>query len=388
MTNTTILKLPPEILYHIFDHCDTYTIFHSIGHVCKHLHNVIIEYKPHKLEFTSSPRYNFELIFRLTSLDVLTSLVICEGKRDQISRCIRHIGSCRLTRLRSLSLDSVREEELRHFLEHIVTNALVSLTVRLVNHGNKSWLPHGMVAAISRLNIKKLCLIDFSNIAGYTLVPKHCCIEHVTISTCSYTECKEMLHRMPQLRELVIDKYTHEYDYTTISTSDLQFQRSLISLTINDCKSSMFELKSLLSLTPGICYLKLICDCATLGNNSISDGAYWEEFISSQLLSLSNFEFSFFQKLSRSERVPTLDKLIASFQTPHWLNKRWFVTCEYDIVNRELLFYRSGGTYLHKSIEDEKKQRWWLYEKKSFIFTISSKDNVYKIFKSNQRDKV
>jgi hypothetical protein len=164
--------------------------------------------------------------------------------------------------------------------------------------------------------------------------PKHSNIEHLTIGLCLYKDYPKVFNRMPQLRELVMGECRQGYDHETISASDLEFQPQLVSLTINQCSLYCRDLELLLSLSPGIHHLKLICDSRSL--KPIFDGSYWEKLISSKLPLLDNFEFSFLYELSKDERSPLLDKLIASFQTPYWLDKHWLVTCGYNIDTREL----------------------------------------------------
>jgi hypothetical protein len=189
---------------------------------------------------------------------------------------------------------------------------------------------------------------------------------------------------MPQLRELVMDECKEGRYDELLSASNLKFQSSLISLTINDCQLNFIYLQSLLLLTPTIRYLKLICEDWSF--TSIFDGSQWEKFISSKLPLLNNFKFSFLHELNKDENSPLLDQLIASFQTPFWLDKQWFVTCEYNIANRELRLYRSGMVCAHKSIL--RKMASYSYEKKSLVFKISSQENIYKLTQSNEIHKV
>lgn len=346
MTDTTILQIPLEVVYCIFDHCDTYTIFHSIRLVCKHFHRAVTNYKAHKLDFTVNSPYDFELIFRLTPPDSITSLIISNGERDRIARCISRIGTRRLTRLRSLALHEVSDKELKHFLENLITNALISLSIEW-RHVFQSALLTLIVPAISQFNLRKLCLKNFDNVMEHKSWPKHSNIEHLTTGLCLYKDYPRVFNRMPQLRELVIGECRQGYHSATISASDLEFQPQLVSLTINQCRLYYHDLELLLSLSSGIHHLKLICDSRSL--KPIFDGSYWEKLISSKLPLLDNFEFSFLYELSKEEHSPLLDKLIASFQTPYWLDKHWFVTCEYNIDTRELRLYRSDVICLHQS---------------------------------------
>jgi hypothetical protein len=289
-----------------------------------------------------------------------------------------------LTRLRSLSLHDVNDKELQHFLENLVTNALISLSIKGGKEVHRSQLSDVIVPVIGQFNLKRLCFQDFITIIDHKSMPNHYNIEHLTIGSCLYREYPAILNRMPQLRELVMDECKEGRYDELLSASNLKFQSSLISLTINDCQLNFIYLQSLLLLTPTIRYLKLICEDWSF--TSIFDGSQWEKFISSKLPLLNNFKFSFLHELNKDENSPLLDQLIASFQTPFWLDKQWFVTCEYNIANRELRLYRSGMVCAHKSIL--RKMASYSYEKKSLVFKISSQENIYKLTQSNEIHKV
>ncbi|CAF3932233.1 unnamed protein product [Rotaria sordida] len=102
----------------------------------------------------------------------------------------------------------------------------------------------------------------------------------------------------------------------------------LKSLTISNCNLPMEHIESLLSQTPALIYLKLVSHQRTF--DTVFDGYNWEQFILNKLSQLNQFEYFFSFTDKTNEYMKVLNHLLASFQTPFWLQKkRWFTTCSY-----------------------------------------------------------
>ncbi|CAF1282225.1 unnamed protein product [Rotaria sordida] len=102
----------------------------------------------------------------------------------------------------------------------------------------------------------------------------------------------------------------------------------LKSLTISNCNLPMEHIESLLSQTLALIYLKLVSHQRTF--DTVFDGYNWEQFILNKLSQLNQFEYFFSFTDKTNEYMKVLNHLLASFQTPFWLQKkRWFTTCSY-----------------------------------------------------------
>jgi hypothetical protein len=101
---------------------------------------------------------------------------------------------------------------------------------------------------------------------------------------------------------------------------------------------TMIGLSSILILTPSLTYLKIIDSPDSF--DTITDGFRWEEFIRTNLLVLSKFEFFFTNMYNVYYGPRDIQLLISRFQTPFWLEeKRWFVNCDYiDYLNQAMLY--------------------------------------------------
>ena len=104
--------------------------------------------------------------------------------------------------------------------------------------------------------------------------------------------------------------------------------RQLYSLTLNNLSARIEDLELLLSSVPSLTHFKLI------GTGDFFDGNRWEQFIQTNLPLLNQFEL--FVQNSRHVQYNQTDveTIIDLFRTPFWLeHKKWFLTCEYNIVS-------------------------------------------------------
>ncbi len=367
MTSISILNLPPELLHCIFDRCDTYTIFHSIRYVCKLLHQTVNSYKAHTLDFTGDSSYDFKLILRLTPIESVTSLAISDGRKKEgrLAKFISHIGCQKFKNMHSLALYQADYSELNQLLKNMIPESLFSLSL---DFRERSYFEtvDAISSVLSRLNLRKLCVnCDEGDITRVSY-PKNCSLECLTINQCSYTEYPIILGLLPNLQKLIINDWCKpSYNDKLISPSELKFQPPLTSLTINQTRLEYHGLSRLLLYAPAIRHLGLVNEYASL--DLFVDFSPWEKFISKNLPCLINFKFLFSHEFSSDEVVPSLDKIIAQFRTSFWLDvKRWIVICEYDFGKKSLQLYTPS---MNRT-------------KKSNVFIVSSKENIYTYFES------
>ncbi|CAF4353678.1 unnamed protein product, partial [Rotaria sp. Silwood2] len=82
----------------------------------------------------------------------------------------------------------------------------------------------------------------------------------------------------------------------------------------------MEHIETLLSRTPALVRLKLISRKRAF--DSIFDGYNWEQFIINKLLQLNQFEYFFSFIHKTNDYMAVLNRVIASFQTPLWLQEK------------------------------------------------------------------
>jgi hypothetical protein len=130
----------------------------------------------------------------------------------------------------------------------------------------------------------------------------------------------------------------HKIDEDVVTLSDPTFYEQLTSLILIDSRMSMVGLTSILSLTPSLIYLKIICSPDSF--DTIADGFRWEQFIRSNLPLLNKFEFFFTNIYNVYYRPKDIQILVSRFQTPFWVEKKhWFVICDYiNYLNQVMLY--------------------------------------------------
>jgi hypothetical protein len=181
---------------------------------------------------------------------------------------------------------------------------------------------------IAKSNLFKLELHIQEGRVEKIVWPAQCSIRHLRIDNIvSFDQIYTILRCSPHLQTLIISSFSIlNRQLIVLVPSIVTLFRSLTSLTLEKVSSEIDDLEWFLSLTSSLVHLKLI------GNGNYCDGKRWEQFIQLHLSSLDKFEFFFSDRQNIAQDAPDIKTIIASFQTPFWLeDKKWFVTCESDI---------------------------------------------------------
>ena len=124
-TTATLLTLPPEVLHRIFDDLDTQTILLSVTLVCRQLHLIVNTYNRFKLKTVS--REQFVNISCHFPTENVISLTVCDdwaGLELEDGCCLVE-SLRRFTRLRSLTLHDIFDDELDILLSYLTTTHLI-----------------------------------------------------------------------------------------------------------------------------------------------------------------------------------------------------------------------------------------------------------------------
>ncbi|CAF1295401.1 unnamed protein product, partial [Adineta steineri] len=232
------------------------------------------------------------------------------------------------TRLHSLSLHQIQDDDLEHVLEHMNTDYLSSLFIESSHSENCSaWAL--ISSLLKRCSLRKLSMYNINYTMEHILWPDQCKLQHLVIDSCIYGEYLDILQKLPYLRTLVMRNCTiNDTHSTLLLLSKFKTPSSLISLTISDCSFSLKNLTLLLSPIPTLVHLKLISHRSIL--DSFFHGSRLEELIRAKAPALVRFEFFLSYNYQENDRFISLESLMDPFRTPFWLNdKRWFVTCAY-----------------------------------------------------------
>jgi hypothetical protein len=320
--------LPVELLYRIFDNLDAETILLSIQYVCRWFHSVTNNYNRNKLNFQSIFKHTFHQLCRTTCPKNVISLTLSDENQTPgqtgLFLSLHYIEE--YTRLRSITLISIEEPYLELILKHLSTKcALTSLVIQcelttILNSDTLQFLS----GVIAKASLRKLDLTFAYGTMRNLEWPIECSIQYLRVFTSvHFDKFCTILRSSPHLETMILrDCIVYDIDELNRTVSNNVSYRQLTSLTLQDSSLEMTTIESLLSLTPSLVHFTLI------GNgDDLFDGVRWEQFIQTKLPDLNKFEFAFQSDIDISHDSTGLESLIASFQTPFWLEKKqWFVT--------------------------------------------------------------
>ena len=315
MSTSSLDKLPVELLHRILDHVDPETALLSFASVCRYFRTIIHSYNQLKLDFRSMTKRAFHQVRHLIQPNDVTSLTLSNDHRTagQISLFLSLFDIHAFTRLRSVTLIQINNTNLVVFIAHISTCPLISLSIIKGEHD-------GSITKIDTFSL----LVS-------------CPIRHLTLSQSTpFVDIKNILIYFPCLQTLVLDGFllTENVQQPVDPIPGLS---KLKSLVIHFHSSNHDTVASLLLHTPSLTHLKL--SGFTIGYTSLCNGDWWIEFIRKQLPLLQSFQFYLNKRIRQQEVACDIESIIMSFKTPFWIEKRWYVTCDYYQDTRELHLY-------------------------------------------------
>ncbi|UJR07821.1 hypothetical protein I4U23_012104 [Adineta vaga] len=338
MSHVNLLDLPVEILHNIFDYLHIKTIFCSLRCSCSQLYNAIKTYKGFELDLTSASILQFECVSQIIHPECATGLIFSARNSqnwDRTNSFLKTFDIQQFIRLRSLTILDIDLTDLDDFLQRISSLPLTSLSIKLHDDHQRVLLPR-LTSLIEQGNLRKLELLGLNYSLRALSWPKQCILNHLSITSCTYEEYLTILKQSPFLRTFILQTC-----FLTMNTivSYVSYPQ-LTSLTINQFYSPLFNIKLLLSLTPSLASLKLICHRSD--HDPLFNGLKWEEFIQTKLQFLKTFQFCFRQSVStQMNNYVSLLSIVKGYHTPFWLEtKRWFVTCDYVLSSiSEIILY-------------------------------------------------
>ncbi|CAF3200229.1 unnamed protein product [Rotaria sp. Silwood2] len=321
----SIETLPVEILHRIFDNLDAQIILYSIRPLSKLFRSVVNTYNRYVLEFNLISKSCFYFFCRLIHPQNIISLTLSNNEQTsvQIDLFISLVHLRQITRLRSLTLLQISEDQLNYILKRINLNLLItfSFSIRKYDDRRRATTITPLSSIIAQSTLRKLEFNTFDSMPKISW-PIDGITEYLTTNNriniddlCKIFQCSPHLHML----------IMNEIPAGVINNVTSTCFRQLTSLTMQDLRVTIDELESFLLLTSSLVYLKLI------GGEEMLDGKRWEQFIQINLPQLDKFEFYFTEWKSTKQTLTDLELIIASFQTPFWIeHKKWFVTCEYE----------------------------------------------------------
>lgn len=330
----SLVTLPVEIVYRIFDHLNIYSTLISVRRVCRRLYTITDTYDRYELDLSSSTRAQIKLIMSIIRPENVIRLILSDiwyiTSIDFFLSLFHNHDFCRL---RSLMLNQVTENHFDRVLKALTNCPLSSLSVGVCSIWNNR-IAVLITLAIVQFKLRKLVLKNAHHSMEPISWPNNCNLTYLSLGCCNYSEYQNILGNLQSLKTLIIRNCVIRDRNQIIFASYSQ----LLSLTISDCHLSMNDIEFLLAQTPSLSYLKLCSRQETF--DSAYNGFSWEQFIKSNISSLVEFELFFSYTLKNNDIMVNIDSLIDSFRTPFWLNeKHWFITCDYYIQRKIINLY-------------------------------------------------
>ncbi|CAF0795907.1 unnamed protein product [Rotaria sp. Silwood1] len=337
MSALSLHILPTELLHRIIDYSDTETVFFSFRNVCKRFQTILNDYNQYQLDFRLMTKSKFCLIRRFIQPDKVISLVISNGHKTtgQIKLFLSLYDISLFTRLRSLTLIQVSDLDAVEYLKHVSRCSLISLSVdygdmqRSIAETNEF-----LSSSLKKLNILRKLDLSINHLMVDSI---QCPIQHITLTRCTLKKpISDILLHFFHLKTLILNGVSMpNIDENLVTTT--QIESKLKSLTIIGHSLSMNMIISILSFTPLLSHLKLIA-WPTMPERSWN-GHWWAEFIEKNLSQLKLFEFFFDKLIDCNENARDIESIMIPFRISFWLEKQWYVACNYYENIRKLELY-------------------------------------------------
>lgn len=332
-SSSSLSTLPVELIYYLFEYLDIATIVFSFRYVCKRFYNIVNLYDQYKLDMRLISKYDFDHICHGIYPEKISSIILTNDNNTpyQIRTFLSRFSFDQFSRLKSLSLIKIEENNLFSILMHISKCSLKSLTINCSSWDTFSYTIRVLLSStMAKSNLEYLRLnISYRDLDMISWPPLPLTLKYLSLERCTFQEyCMILRHTINLQKMMLTECLMYSSDETIYQPTDGIYPLNLISLSFGACFMRMKELLIFLSCTPKLEHLKLIIWTDSL--DSVIDGNRWENFISKNLLFLNKFEF-FFDDLTHINRNSVnIQSYIQSFQTPFWIQrKHWYVTCDY-----------------------------------------------------------
>ena len=359
----SLLTLPVEMLHRIFDELDGTILFLRVRNVCRPLRIAVESHRRYALDFISVSKPGFHRLLSLIRPECATALSLAnkETTPGQIGLFLLLVDIGLFTRLRSIKLLAIQADDLCSFLRHASRCSLTCLIVRsrlntFVERNMMQYLSSILVQpTLIRLELLSNDLCDQITESEWSVQFKLRCLRMV----CDSGEpVPRMIALSPDLETLIVeeDSWSLSYHLHQLETWFSAPRSRLTYLTLLNLSLRMNEVRSVLSQTPSLLYLKIVTP-----SSDMTCGSRWEVLIKTKLPSLNKFEFYTSVSYFRSEKdtVEAMStRMIAPFRTPFWTGeKRWLVICNFFPTREVLEMYTSPICTSHYSHVSDPKTK-------------------------------
>jgi hypothetical protein len=375
MSSASLTNLPVELIYHLFEYLDLSTILFSFRFVSKRFHHVVNEYDRYQIDLRRISKGEFDRLCFSVRPETIRSLILSNdcSTPHQIQTFLSRFSFDRLTKIRSLKLIKIEENQLFPVLMHLNSPQLHSLSIEA-----SSWVTFGytirvlLSSTIAKSHLEHLDLnISYRDLDMLSWPPLPTTLKCLRLERCTFQEFCMILRHATNLNDFVLGECVmYNTDGTMYQPLQTISSVSITSFHFGPCFRRMKELLIILNFLPKLTHLKLIL--WTDFSDSVIDGTQWEHFITRNLLYLKRFEF-FFDDLTFLEgRTFNFEIYLKSFRSKFWIDeKKWFVMCDFiqsvsivrlyslPICNASLAFFLYSQKTSVSTLPVDTPQRFW-----------------------------
>jgi hypothetical protein len=310
--------LPVELIYRIFDNLDDKTILFNVRYVCKRFYTITNNYNRYTIDFRSISMVDFNILCKILNPLNITKLILFNDETTigLIKDFLSNFNLEQFINVRDLILSHIEDRELEISLRQLANSSMNTLSiVKFDLYDNKEVKYNLLSTVITRPNLKKLDLeFRLADVKDFPW-PIECQIEYLRIgNTIPLTQFYTILNQTPCLKTFILKDCSNK---DSIELPLITFPK-LNSLTFEQSRMNIDQLKTIILSTPNLIYFKLIA------TEDLSDGFYLEDLIENNLPLLKTFQFYFHSKDNQDFQA-----IIQSYQTPFWLQqKHWFINCD------------------------------------------------------------
>jgi hypothetical protein len=361
----TLDDLPVELIYHILDQLDTYTIFTSLYNVCKRLNSILHTYDQYNLNLKTISMPYFHHICSLIRPEQIISLTLSDGN-DNVGLVELFLNKYPIEsfkRLRSLTLINIDDNEqmIKIFLS--ITDQLQILSIKNSNEFYNDTVIDILMTIIGKESLYKLSLdIERNRILNPSIIwPMECFLYEIKlVGICNMSLFRNILLCSPNLKKF--QAYDIDFDDEWIDHDDDEDENedneidqrqmlpisnasNLISVSLIYARNEMEKLEWLLPQLTQLKYFKYLniydfhIESIYESDYSLLDGERWKKL----LYNCNQFEFIF--TIHFDDESWNVHYYLSTFQTQFWQEKNWNIVLEqYEKI---LLIY--SLPYAHNS---------------------------------------
>ena len=282
-----IEDLPYEMLDRIFNNLDTKSII-SFSLTCRKYFHYLDNYNEHQLDFQSISKEDFDIICHLIKPSNIISLKLTDNHRTpgQIKFFLQTFPIKELTRLKSLKLTQIDENDFDQFLKDLPRICLSSIEIAYREYLSllKPSTISNLQEILSLKTMRKVHLDIRSDQRDYFQWPSLTSITHLTLMNIHFDQLLGIIQKFNNFLSIILENFTmkqsDEIPWKFICLEKLQ--------TFQITRSELFldKIQSLIVLMKELTDLKLEGSIKSLEN-------FFENLLERNLSNLRSLEFYF-----------------------------------------------------------------------------------------------